>query len=213
MRNKNFVNKITYYLFLPLINKNTITLLKKIKKHLIWNVYKNEFKKIGRNSIVNYPFTITGSEYIEIGDNFSAGTGLILEAWNTYRDFPYKYTPKLVIGDNVTMTDYCQISCMDSIEIGDGVLFGRNVFISDNFHGGPDGINLDLPPVERNIYSPGRVVIGENVWLGKNVCIMPGTSIGSNSIIGANAVITSDIPPNSIAVGVPAKVIRTINPK
>lgn len=210
MKYKSILDKISYYLFLPVLNKNSINLFKKIKKHLLWNIYKIELKKIGKNSSVNYPFTISGGEYIEIGDDFNAGSGLILEAWSEYRNYSERNTPSLVIGNNVSITDYCHISCMDNVTIGNGVLFGRNVFISDNFHGGPNGENLNLPPVERNIYSNGKVIIGDNVWLGKNVCVMPGTNIGTNSIIGANAVVTSDIPANSIAVGVPAKVIRTI---
>ncbi|MFK2395474.1 DapH/DapD/GlmU-related protein [Bacteroides fragilis] len=51
-------------------------------------------------------------------------------------------------------------------------------------------------------------MIKKNAWLGEGVAVMPGVTIGENSVIGANAVVTKDIPDNSIAVGIPAKVIK-----
>lgn len=54
-----------------------------------------------------------------------------------------------------------------------------------------------------------KVVIGNNVEIGSNAVILPGVTIGDNSTIGAGAVVTQSIAPNSIAVGVPAKVVKT----
>lgn len=56
-----------------------------------------------------------------------------------------------------------------------------------------------------------EIKIGNNVHIGWNTLIMPGVSIGNNCIIGAGAVVTKDIPDNSIAVGIPAKVVESIN--
>ena len=53
--------------------------------------------------------------------------------------------------------------------------------------------------------------IKKNAWIGSNVCIMPGVTIGENSIVGAGAIVTKDVPDNSVAVGNPAHVIRTID--
>ena len=52
------------------------------------------------------------------------------------------------------------------------------------------------------------VRIGKNVWVGRNVCIMPGVSIGDGAVIGANAVVTKDIPASSVAVGIPARIVK-----
>ena len=57
----------------------------------------------------------------------------------------------------------------------------------------------------------GKICIGNNCNIGWNVIIMPGVKIGNNCVIGAGAVVTKDIPDNSVAVGVPAKVIETID--
>ncbi len=53
------------------------------------------------------------------------------------------------------------------------------------------------------------IVLGDNVYVGNNVIILPGVTIGSNVVIGAGAIVSRDIPDNSVAVGVPARVIKT----
>ena len=53
------------------------------------------------------------------------------------------------------------------------------------------------------------IVVGDNVYIGNNVIILPGVTIGSNVVIGAGAIVSRDIPDNSVAVGVPARVIKT----
>lgn len=56
----------------------------------------------------------------------------------------------------------------------------------------------------------GKIVVGSNVHIGTNAIIMPGVTIGNNCIIGCGAIVTRDIPDNSIAVGIPARVIEDI---
>ena len=57
------------------------------------------------------------------------------------------------------------------------------------------------------------IVLGKNVWVGSNATILQGVTIGDNAVIGAGAVVTGDIPANTVAVGVPAKVIKHISVK
>ncbi|NQX13517.1 sugar O-acetyltransferase [Microbacteriaceae bacterium VKM Ac-2855] len=54
------------------------------------------------------------------------------------------------------------------------------------------------------------ITIGDNVWLGGGAIVLPGVTIGENSVIGAGAVVTKDVPANSVAVGNPARVVRSI---
>ena len=58
--------------------------------------------------------------------------------------------------------------------------------------------------------SNGPIIIGDNVWIGDKVTILSGVKIGNNAIIGSNSVVTKDIPPFSVAAGIPAKVIKII---
>lgn len=123
----------------------------------------------------------------------------------SFRCFPPFYTDfgkNITIGKNVFFNINCSFQDRGGIIIGDGVFIGQNVIISTLNH----GINLK----DRNTTYPSKVVIGNNVWIGSGANILPGISIGDNSIIGAGSVVSKDIPSNSIAVGVPAKVIKSI---
>lgn len=90
------------------------------------------------------------------------------------------------------------------IEIGDHVMFGPNVVITTGGH--PVLPQLRLHAAQFNL----PVRIGNNVWVGSGAQIMPGVSIGDNSVIGAGSVVTRDIPADSVAVGSPCRVVRTI---
>ena len=168
-----------------------------------WKIVRRSLKHIGSSSNMGAGFDIRGGQFIEIGDSFNAGRNVVLEAWNIYQGEYTGHTPVIRMGDNVTISSYCHISCANSITIGNGVLLGPNVFICDNLHGGQD--ELDIPPINRKLKIGEPVKIGDNVWIGRNVCIMPGVCIGEGARIGTNAVVTHDIPANSVAVGVPAR--------
>lgn len=181
----------------------------KIAKQIEWNYYKKRLANIGKNSQIGQNFSIINPDGISIGDNFSGGCDIALWSWNAVNIKGNDC--KLIIKNNVSITDRCIISAANRIEIGNGCLLGRDTFITDNSHGENISINeLDISPHERNIFSKGTVIIGDNVWTGKNVCIMPNVKIGNGAIIGANSVVTHNIPPYSVAVGSPAKVIKTI---
>ena len=178
-----------------------------VKIRIIRNTHK--LFLIGKNPYFGKNGTIVGGNHISIGKNFSIGDDYKLQAWNTL-NVASENPPSIRIGDSVSMMSNCQISCCNKIIIGDGCLFGDNVFVTDNYHGKSTLSELGVPPVQRDLYSKGPVVIGNNVWIGRNVCIMPGVHIGDGAVIGANAVVTHDIPAYSVAAGVPAKVIKTI---
>lgn len=181
----------------------------KIAKQIEWNYYKKRLANIGKNSQIGQNFSIINPDGISIGDNFSGGCDIALWSWNAVNI--KSDDCKLIIKNNVSITDRCIISAANRIEIGNGCLLGRDTFITDNSHGKNITLEeLDISPHERDIYSKGTVIIGDNVWKGKNVCIMPNVKIGSGAIIGANSVVTHNIPPYSVAVGSPAKVIKII---
>lgn len=94
------------------------------------------------------------------------------------------------------------------------IKIGKNVRINSGVrfitHDGGVWVLRHLKEEYRDIDLIKRITVGDNVHVGTNVTVMPGVTIGSNCIIGCGAIVTKDIPDNSIAVGVPARVIETI---
>jgi acetyltransferase-like isoleucine patch superfamily enzyme len=99
------------------------------------------------------------------------------------------------------------IAASELVEIGRHCMLANGCFVSDASHRFDDP---ELPVTWQGFTSKGPTRIGDNVWCGAHAVITTGVTIGERSVIGANSVVTQDIPPYSIAAGVPAKVLRTI---
>jgi acetyltransferase-like isoleucine patch superfamily enzyme len=157
--------------------------------------------------LIRLPFDIRNRKNITIGKNFTSGFGCRIEA------FPMKSKDItcISIGNDVQINDYVHIAAAESIKIGNNVLMASKIFITDISHGsyGVNGVH-DSPttiPKERSL-TVKPVEIGDNVWIGEFVSILPGVTIGKGSVIGTMSVVSKSIPPNCIAVGSPAKVIK-----
>ena len=192
-------------------NKSLLRLIKRIHQRLLWQMYSKEIGKLGKDSNVGLGLQLLGGKYMQIGDRFTAGIGLNLQAWDSFAG--ERFQPKLIIGNNVVLTDYIQISCANEIRIGNNVLMGQSVYISDNNHGNADCSVVGIPPMDRKLTTKGPVVIGDNVWIGRCSTILSGVTIGDNAIIGANSVVVKDVPPYAVVGGAPATVIRYLCPE
>lgn len=161
-----------------------------------------------RSRIIRLPFYVRGRRYMNLGKRLTTGVGCRLDA------FPSEPKVVLHVGNDVQINDYVHIGAIDSITIKDRVLIASKVFITDHNHGsyGGDTIHTSplIPPIDRAL-SSSAVIIEEDVWIGEFVSILPGVTIGKGSIIGTMSVVTKDIPPFSIALGSPAKVIKQFN--
>ena len=151
-----------------------------------------------------------GQKNISIGDYTTIHGTSILGCWTQYQkqSFP---KASITIGNHCSIGEYNHITACNKITIGDGLLTGRYVIISDNSHGGLSEDEAEIAPQKRKLQSKGEVVIGNNVWLGDKVAVLSGVHIGNNVIVAANAVVTKDIPNNCVVAGVPAKVVKEIH--
>lgn len=156
-------------------------------------------------AFLEVPFTVMGHKYIQFG-SFSSRPGLRIECWDKYMG--QRFEPRIVIGKNVCFNFRCHIGAINEIIIGDNVLIGSNVLITDHGHGGTSTDDLFIVPQLRTLFSKGRVVIEDNVWIGENVCILPGVTIGMGSVIAAGSVVTHSFPAYSVIGGIPAKIIK-----
>ena len=113
---------------------------------------------------------------------------------------------RIILEDGVSVNGVSIVARSKTIRIGKNTMIAPNCTIVDSdFH--------SLWPAEGRLINPGiehdkGVNIGENVWLGMQVVVLKGVTIGDGAVIGARSVVTSDIPSNCVAAGVPAKIIR-----
>ncbi len=172
--------------------------------------YKKRIGSIGLNTII-YPhscFDGGNLKSVSIGQGSSLGSHMVLECWKQFNGD--NFNSSIQIGDDCHFGEYNHISAINNITIGNGLLTGRFVTIVDNDHGEFVDSNVLIPPQKRSLYSKGPVRIGNNVWIADKATILGGVNIGDNVIIAANAVVTKDIPSNSVAAGIPAKIVKSL---
>lgn len=162
------------------------------------------FKLAGRGAFLYRPFRVDGSAGIELG----AHTAIQCGGWLYCRGVD-GIPSFLTIGSGCVFGYNNHITAVRHVVIGDNVLTANNVYISDNLHEYEDPLT---PIMHQPVRFKRDVVVGDGCWIGENACII-GARIGKNCVIGANAVVTHDIPDYSVAVGVPAVVIRHFDPQ
>lgn len=153
---------------------------------------------------------LRGAGFMTVGSSVRIGKGVQLTATSESRTGE-KFTPEIVIGDNVEIGDYSHITAINRIHFGNNVLLGKNVLITDNSHGRTDMEEVDVAPQYRHLVSKGPVIIGDNVWIGEKASILPGVTIGKGAVIAGSAVVTKDVPPYAIVGGNPARIIRILS--
>jgi len=99
------------------------------------------------------------------------------------------------------------VAAMELVEIGAHCMFANGCFISDAAHRFDDPTE---PVPWQGFTTKGPTRISDNVWCGANVVVTSGVTIGKRCVIGANSVVTKDLPPFSVAMGAPAKVVRRV---
>lgn len=169
-------------------------------------IFKQKRIQIGPHSIIR------GMKNISLGTDFFAIEGLWLEAVVYYRD--QNFSPQISIGDQVSLSKDVHITCIDRITIGNRVLFGSKIYLSDHNHGVYSGKSQsppDMAPAERILAPGGPVTIEDDVWIGDNVVIVGPSCIGRGAIVAANSVVRGDVPPAAVVAGAPARIIKRFN--
>lgn len=154
------------------------------------------YRYVGPNTVFDgIPDLVAPFSNIRIGSNSRIGKNCVM------------YTSRngiIVIGNHVSINNNSHVTAQDSIHIGDYTLIAEGVGIRDHDH----SFDSLQRPIREQGFEAKPIVIGSNVWIGRNVSILKGVTIGEGSVIGANAVVTKDIPPYSVNVGNPARVLR-----
>ncbi len=182
--------------------------------------YRLIFSKMSWKVFIHNNVDFIGAKNIEIGKNVYIFKGARLDARGPENN-------KLSLGDGVAIERNAEIGFLDDthIEIGHGTFIGPNVCI-----GGPGDIkignrcliaahtgiisnnhkfsDLSIAIKDQGVTRKG-ITIEDDCWLGHGVTVLDGVTIGTGSVIGAGAVVTKSIPPFSVAVGTPARVIKS----
>ena len=165
-----------------------------------------KFGAFGEGSIICFPPTsLMNEQFIEIGSGTMIGPHVALSA-GMVPGQECLSTPVVRIGDRCLIGRGSGIVGHFSIDIGDDVWTGHHVYITDQNHGYE---NVDIPISQQSM--PEKPVrIGSGSWLGHGTVVLPGADIGEHVVIGANSVVTGVIPSFSVAVGAPARVVKSI---
>jgi acetyltransferase-like isoleucine patch superfamily enzyme len=153
---------------------------------------------------------IRGLSRIRIGRAFKALDALWLEAVERDRAGNL-YDPSLTIGNGVVFGYGVHVAATNRVHIGNDVLVGSHVIITDHNHGIYKGVEQSSPcerPAERLLTADAETVVEDNVWIGDGAVILPGAHIGMGSIIGANSIVNGAIPRHCMAAGTPARPIK-----
>lgn len=165
---------------------------------------EKSLKSFGSHSELPEGHLILNPQYVVIGKQFKALPLFIVETRT--KQGGVKFTPSVVIGDRVQFGSGCRIDCCTAIHIGNWVLIGHRVLITDNELDETPQTILNQPPANRKLVVKGPVEIGDYVLIEDGVRIFSGVTIGQNTIVKADAVVCESMPANAIVAGNPARV-------
>ena len=198
----------------PLLHRGATLALRAARETLRWAYVGQDdaerlgFASFGASTMLEQPHAVlVGPEFISIGSETLISAGAILAA-SPESEAAMLDGPVLRIGSRVWAARGLSVVAHLDVEIGDDVWFGPNVYVTDAGH---DPSDLEVPIGLR--MEPARPVrIGAGSWIGTGVVVLPGVTIGEHVAVGANSVVSTDLPPHTIAVGSPARVVRHLDP-
>ncbi len=175
--------------------------LVRVRDRLFTLAARRAFAAFGPRSVLQLPVRLSGEGAVAIGRDVFIGAGSWIQVLDPGSG------AELLIGDGTSIAGYCVLSAAHSIRIGRQVLMARNVYVADHGHAYED---TAAPVLGQGIRDVRAVEIGDGAWLGQNVFVGPGVTIGRGAVVGANSVVLADVPDHSVAVGAPARVVRTV---
>src|SRR3954453_6570207 len=173
------------------------------RNSLPWNRVRIHREFARRRAFVRWPVHGNVLEALlegrlEVGEHALLEPGVWLTAPGSAR---------IRIGAGTFLNLGVMVAAQELVEIGDHCMFANGCFVTDAAHRFDDP---DKPVTWQGFTSKGPTRIGDNCWFGANVVVTSGVTVGERCVIGANSVVTRDLPPRTIAAGVPAKVVREI---
>jgi lipopolysaccharide O-acetyltransferase len=165
---------------------------------------ERRFHDFGQGAILHRPLWIYGPQQISIGQYALILHGCWISVETPAWDNP---APTLRIGDRVGIRPYCSLSAAENIVLEDDVVLSAYSTVIDSDH----TFEAGNPHIMHNPLATTPVRVGRGTWIGERVSVLRGADIGECCIIGANSVVKGTIPPYSVAVGAPARVVGEVS--
>lgn len=178
-------------------------ILARIKSRVIYSLI---FGKIGNRSWIKKPDQVFGASRIFVSDEVRIERGAILYAVKRYGSQDYR--SRINIGKRTFANRYLNLTAAFTMNIGEEVVFGPNVFLTDFDHGYED---IKKSRLDTELVSKGPITIGDRCWIGANSFIGSGVTLGEGCVVAANSVVTRSFPSFSVVAGSPAKLIKKYN--
>jgi acetyltransferase-like isoleucine patch superfamily enzyme len=180
------------------------------KLRSLWLEWTYPFAFVGDHFSVHYSCELRRSiaSFIRIGSSVSIGR----DAWLNIPDVSASNEPIIVLEDGCKIGRRCVISARNRIRIGRNSIFAPSVLVMDHNHAFED---VTVAIARQGTTSGGTIWIEEGCWIGFGaaiVCNQGELVIGRNSVVGANSVVTRSVPPYSVVVGNPAKLVKRFDP-
>ena len=174
------------------------------RNSLPWNRIRIHLELMRRGAFARWPLEGNVLEALREG-RLEVGAEALFEpgVWITM-----PAPARVRIGAGTFLNRNVMVASQELVEIGAHCMLANGCFVTDSSHRYSDP---HRPITWQGFESKGPTRIGENCWLGANVVVTSGVTIGERCVIGANSVVTREIPPFSIAMGAPARVLRTID--
>jgi len=171
---------------------------------LPWNRARIHWELMRRRAFARWPVEGNVLEMLREG-RLDIGAGALLEpgVWLTG-----PADARIRIGEGTFLNRNVMVAAVELVEIGAHCMFANGCFVTDGNHRFDDP---DQPVPWQGFTTKGPTRVGDNTWCGANVVITSGVTVGERCVIGANSVVTQDLPPLSIAAGIPAKVLKTVS--
>lgn len=174
------------------LRSDPFELLRVIRTALTTAKFRYIRRCIGKGTVVGPHTEIINAAQVRIGRDCLLQDGVYMRAGTQ---------GKIILGDRVALNSFCRLFGHGTIEIQDDAQLGPGSLVTTTEHDIYGSLEASFKKVE----------IGKRAWIGANVTILPGVKIGDYAVIGAGSVVTKDIPARCVAVGVPARVIKTLD--
>lgn len=184
----------------------------RLKQYVIQGLYRirnflffHGYGKIGSMSYLVKPMRIIGKRKIFIGNHCAILHHARMETISRWK--AEELNGSICIGDYTSIEQNCHIIAADKLEIGDHTVISAFVYIADCGH----SIDDTTKSVMEQPLFVKKTKIGAYCFIGIGAKIMPGVEIGDHAVVGAGTVVTKDVPPYTMVVGTPAKIIKKYN--